>query len=210
MRCLKMWRRDGSKETTEAERRVDVFPLELHGNTEKWLRTVAGDTERGGKQRGNAARGETCELHHQPPNEGSLNRSSGTHNHSSRHCASMAGPRSTTLMVIDGALSVGAEERLSCTTGHSKPHRHVKTHRVRGKKNQMPQGLVLWDILHIFFKALFFFFSHVWIPRIPAKTKGRENKKHPKSLSSRNHSLSCMWSRRLMARHVKRGTVAVP
>lgn len=175
MRCLKMWRRDGSKETTEAERSVDVFPLELHGNTEKWLRTVAGDTERGGKQRGNAACGETCELHHQPPNEGSLNRSSGTHNHSSRHCASTAGPRSTTLMVIDGALSVGAEERLSCTTGHSKPHRHVKTHRVRGKKIKCHRGWS-FEIYCTFFSKLCFFFLMCEYPESQPRDRGGKRK----------------------------------
>lgn len=99
-----------------------------------WARTTGRHRERGEKQRGIAAHGETCKLHHQLPNEGSLNRSSGTHNHSSRRRASAARLRSTTLMVIDGALSVRAEKCLSYTTGHSpasKPHHHVKTHRVQ-------------------------------------------------------------------------------
>ena len=188
MCCLKIWRGAGSKETTETEREVDTSPLELHGNTEKWLRTAVGDTERGGKQRGNAARGETCELHHQLPNEGSLNRSSGTHNHSSRHCASTAGPRSTTLMVIDGALSVGAEECLSCTTGHSKPHHHVKTHRVRGKIKC--HGGWSFEIYCTFFQSfVFFFFSCVNTQNPSQETGEGKEKKHPKSLSSRPFSL---------------------
>lgn len=96
-------------------------------------RDLVGNSEGREKQQGNTVHGETCKLHHQLPNEGSLNRSSGTHNHSFYCRASAAGLRSATLMVIDGALSVRAK-CLSYTAGRSpasKPRHHVKTHRVQ-------------------------------------------------------------------------------
>lgn len=65
--------------------------------------------------------------------------------------------------------------------------------------NQMPQDWS-FEILQIFYAL----FSHVWIPRIPAKRQER-GKKHPKSFSSHNHSLSCMRSCRLTACLVKWG-----
>lgn len=145
---------------------------------------------------------ETRKLHHQLPNEGPLNRSSGTHNHSSYLRASVAGLHSTILMVIDGALSVRAK-CLSCTTGHSPTSKTTPSCENTPSSavaanwgNQMPQDWS-FEILQIFYAL----FSHVWIPRIPAKRQGRE-KKHPKS---HNHSLSCMCSCRLTARLVKWG-----
>lgn len=121
---MKVWRRDGSKET-EAE--VGYFSLKLCENTGRMAENRSGSRE---KQQGNAASGEACKLHRQLLNEGSLNRSSGTRNHSSHRHGLAAGLRSTTLMVIDGALSLRAEKCLSYTTGHSpasKPHHHMKT-----------------------------------------------------------------------------------
>lgn len=145
---------------------------------------LVGATERREQQQGNAAHGETCKLHHQLPNEGSLNRSSGTHNHSSYRRASAAGLRSATLMVIDGALS--QRKCLSYTTGRCTASKttpsceNTPSSAVAAKwGNQMPQDWS-FEILQIFYAL----FSHVWIPRIPAKRQGREKKASLKFLQS--------------------------
>lgn len=114
----------------EDERKALYISLKLQRNSRKDDLELVIITEQRAKQQRNAAHEETSKLHHQLPNEGSLNRSSGTHHHSFYCCASAAELRSTTLMVIDGALSVRAK-CLSYTTGHStasKPYHHVRAH----------------------------------------------------------------------------------
>ena len=113
---------------------MDSFLSHCREIQKRWLRTSQRLREKRKNSKGTLAHGETCKLHHQLPNEGSLNRSSGTHNHSSHCCASAAGLRSTT---PNGHWWSTLSQCPSYTTGCfpvSKPHHHVKTHRVQQSK----------------------------------------------------------------------------
>lgn len=111
---------------------------------------------------------------------------------------------SATLMVIDGALSVRAK-CLPNTTGHSaasKPHHHVRTHRVQQSQPSEESKCHRTGPLRYCKFSLPCFLMCEYPESQPRNRGGKQ--KHPESFSTYHHSLSCMWSCRLPEHLIKR------
>lgn len=146
----------------------------------------------------NEAHGELNKLHHQISNERSLNRSSGAHHYSSNCCASPAELHSSTLMVIDGALSVKAK-CLSSATGHpaaSKARHWVKTPRVQPSlPSEESKCHRTGPLRYCKFSMLCFLMCEY--PESQPSDRGEKEKDPNKSFCTRHRSLSCTWRCRL-------------
>lgn len=152
-------------------------------------------------------------LYHQFPNEGSLNCSSGTHNRSFYHQASAIGLRSTTLMVIDGAHSVGVKYPFIRDTHTPQPHNHtimqkhteVSTHgHGEGIKCHKSCAPVRFGK---FSKLCFVMCEY---PESQAGDRREGVKKHLKSSCIQSRSLSCMCRCRLKMLLAKIGSGTLP
>lgn len=91
---------------------------------------------------------------------------------------------------------------LSSHKNHTIKWKHTKFNSRSQARKSNATGLVLWDTANF----LCFVFSCVNTQN-PSQETEKGEKKHPKSFSSHNHSVSCMWSCRLTVRHVKWGMV---